>query len=78
MWRLAQYKRHDPLLCRMVPVTSLIEARTPVQALVSSRRSVLKPGELKERRGDGKLTEEFKCAQYLDALPEVKFWARNL
>ena len=37
-----------------------------------------KPGELKEKRADGQLTEEFKCAQYLDALPEVKFWARNL
>ena len=37
-----------------------------------------KPGELKEMRADGQLTEEFKCAQYLDALPEVKFWARNL
>ena len=37
-----------------------------------------KPGELKEKRADGELTEEFKCAQYLDALPEVKFWARNL
>ena len=37
-----------------------------------------KPGELKERRADGKLTEEFQCAQYLDALPEVKFWLRNL
>ncbi len=37
-----------------------------------------KPGELKERRADGSLMEEFRCAQYLDALPEVKFWARNL
>lgn len=37
-----------------------------------------KPGELKEKRADGELMEEFKCAQYLDALPEVKFWARNL
>ncbi len=37
-----------------------------------------KPGELKEKRADGKLTEEFQCAQYLDALPEVKFWLRNL
>jgi type III restriction enzyme len=37
-----------------------------------------KPGELKEKRADGKLMEEFKCAQYLDAHPEVKFWARNL
>ncbi len=37
-----------------------------------------KPGELKEKRADGQLTEEFKCAQYLDAHPAVKFWARNL
>jgi len=37
-----------------------------------------KPGELKEKRADGQLTEEFQCAQYLDVLPEVKFWARNL
>ena len=37
-----------------------------------------KPGELKEKRADGQLTEEFQCAQYLDALPGVTFWARNL
>lgn len=37
-----------------------------------------RPGELKEKRADGQLTEEFQCAQYLDALPEIKFWARNL
>ncbi len=37
-----------------------------------------KPGELKEKRADGKLTEEFRCAQFLDGLAEVKFWARNL
>jgi len=37
-----------------------------------------KPGELKEKRADGKSTEEFQCAQYLDAHPAVKFWARNL
>lgn len=37
-----------------------------------------KPGELREKRADGKLTEKFKCAQHLDGLPEVKFWARNL
>lgn len=37
-----------------------------------------KPGELKEKRADGQLTEEFQCAQYLDAHPEIKFWARNL
>lgn len=37
-----------------------------------------RPGELKEKRSDGKLAEEFRCAQYLDGLPAVKFWARNL
>lgn len=37
-----------------------------------------KPGELNEAKSDGQLTEEFKCAQFLDDLPEVKFWARNL
>lgn len=37
-----------------------------------------KPGELKEKRADGKPTEEFLCAQFLDDLPEVKFWIRNL
>lgn len=37
-----------------------------------------KPGELIEKKGDGKLTEEFQCAQFLDGLPEVKFWVRNL
>jgi len=37
-----------------------------------------KPGELREKRADGDLAEEFQCAQYLDALPEVKFWVRNL
>ena len=37
-----------------------------------------RPGELKEKRADGKLTEEFRCAQYLDGLPEVKCWVRNL
>jgi type III restriction enzyme len=37
-----------------------------------------KPGELKETTPNGNLTEEFKCAQYLDGLPEVSFWVRNL
>lgn len=37
-----------------------------------------KPGELKEKRSDEQLTEEFRCAQYLDDLPEVEFWIRNL
>lgn len=37
-----------------------------------------RPGELTEKNANGKLTEEFKCAQFLDGLPEVKFWVRNL
>jgi type III restriction enzyme len=35
-------------------------------------------GELKELTQGGKLKEEFQCAQFLDGLPEVKFWTRNL
>jgi len=37
-----------------------------------------KPGELAEKTSAGKLTEEFQCAQFIDSLPEVKFWVRNL
>jgi type III restriction enzyme len=37
-----------------------------------------KPGELKETTPNGNLTEEFKCAQFLDGLSEVRFWLRNL
>lgn len=37
-----------------------------------------KPGELQEATAGGSLKEEFKCAQFLDALPGVKFWVRNL
>lgn len=37
-----------------------------------------KPGELQENKSSSGLTEEFQCAQYLDGLPEVKFWVRNL
>jgi type III restriction enzyme len=37
-----------------------------------------KPGELKETTPSGELKEEFQCAQFLDGLPEVKFWVRNL
>ncbi|MDA8239812.1 MAG: hypothetical protein M0Z67_05495 [Nitrospiraceae bacterium] len=37
-----------------------------------------KPGELREFTGNRELTEEFKCAQLIDGLPEVEFWARNL
>jgi type III restriction enzyme len=37
-----------------------------------------KPGELRERTPSNDQTEEFKCAQFLDGLPEVTFWIRNL
>ena len=37
-----------------------------------------KPGELREKTPGGLLTEEFKCAQFLDALGDIRFWVRNL
>lgn len=37
-----------------------------------------KPGELSEKTSDGNTTEEFRCAQFLDGLPSVQFWIRNL
>ena len=37
-----------------------------------------KPGELREKTPNGELKEEFRCAQFLDDLPEVAFWVRNL
>jgi len=37
-----------------------------------------KPGELKERKADRSLAEEFQCAQFLDGLDEVEYWVRNL
>lgn len=37
-----------------------------------------KPGELTEKTASGKLTEEFQCAQFIDSLPEIEFWVRNL
>ncbi len=37
-----------------------------------------KPGELRERTPGGEVTEEFKCAQFIDGLKEVRFWVRNL
>jgi type III restriction enzyme len=37
-----------------------------------------KPGELREKKSNGQLTEEFQCAAYLDGLPEIQFWVRNL
>ena len=37
-----------------------------------------KPGELPEKTPGGNITEEFKCAQFIDGLAEVKYWIRNL
>ncbi|MEQ1848151.1 MAG: hypothetical protein ABL983_21535, partial [Nitrospira sp.] len=37
-----------------------------------------KPGELSEKTSDGQTTEEFRCAQFLDGLPQVQCWVRNL
>lgn len=37
-----------------------------------------RPGELSEKTSDGQITEEFRCAQFLDDLSEVRFWVRNL
>ncbi|AMV40232.1 DEAD/DEAH box helicase [Planctomyces sp. SH-PL62] len=37
-----------------------------------------KPGELAEKTPGGHLTEEFKCAQFIDGLAEVTCWIRNL
>ena len=37
-----------------------------------------KPGELNEQTSRGELTEEFLCARFLDAMPAVRFWMRNL
>jgi len=37
-----------------------------------------KPGELSEKTADGQTTEEFRCAQFLDGLPQVQVWVRNL
>jgi type III restriction enzyme len=37
-----------------------------------------KPGELREKKSNGQITEEFQCATYLDGLPDIKFWIRNL
>jgi len=38
----------------------------------------VRPGELVEFKKNRELTEEFQCTQFLDGLPEVKFWVRNL
>jgi type III restriction enzyme len=37
-----------------------------------------KPGELREKKADGKPTEEFLCACHLDAHPAIRWWVRNL
>ncbi len=37
-----------------------------------------KPGELLEKTPAGEVKEEFKCAQFLDDLPAVMHWVRNL
>ena len=34
--------------------------------------------QLNSPTANGNLTEEFTCAQFLDGLPEVEFWVRNL
>lgn len=36
------------------------------------------PGDLNWKTGSGKVTEEFDCAQAIDMMDEVEFWARNL
>jgi type III restriction enzyme len=37
-----------------------------------------KVGELTEKTPSGQVTEEFKCAQFIDGLEEVEYWVRNL
>lgn len=37
-----------------------------------------RPGELQEKTKSGELTEEFKCAQFIDGIKEVECWVRNL
>ena len=37
-----------------------------------------KVGELGGSTSKGKIPEEFQCAQYLDSMPEVEYWVRNL
>ncbi len=37
-----------------------------------------RPGDLAEHTADGSLREEFKCARFIDEMPEVRFWVRNL
>jgi type III restriction enzyme len=33
---------------------------------------------LRERTPSGEIAEEFKCAQFIDEMNEIKFWVRNL
>lgn len=35
-------------------------------------------GELKETTPNGRMTEEAACAHFLDGMPEVRYWVRNL
>ena len=37
-----------------------------------------KPGELLALTPGGEVPEECACAQFIDGMPEVKFWVRNL
>ena len=37
-----------------------------------------RPGELRERKAHNEYTEEFRCAQFLDDMPQVRYWVRNL
>lgn len=34
--------------------------------------------DLREKRKDGKMAEEFRCAQAIDAHPKVRHWVRNI
>jgi len=37
-----------------------------------------RPGELTEKTASGALTEEFRCAEFLDAHDAIEFWIRNV
>lgn len=37
-----------------------------------------RPGDLTEKKADGSRTAEMRCAEFLDGLPEVETWVRNL
>lgn len=34
--------------------------------------------DLREKRNDGQLTEEFQCARAIDMNPQIKYWVRNV